>query len=156
MTGLRATASLTLVFLLLLLAARPAAAQAPGAEELMRRAHLVQFYAGDDLRAKVSMRLISRDGQERIRELTMLRKDLAVVDRVYNPDPTRLVSDALAVGAAAVGGLELFVGQGVLALERMTGKRPDLEIVRAAAMSALHPDPVARDVEADLFEAVSP
>jgi hypothetical protein len=78
MTGPRATAPLTLAFLLpLLLAARPAAAQAPGAEELMRRAHLVQFYAGDDLRAKVSMRLISRDGQERIRELTMLRKDLA-------------------------------------------------------------------------------
>jgi outer membrane lipoprotein-sorting protein len=36
----------------------------------------VSFYAGEDMKAKVFMRLISKDGSERIREFTMLRKDL--------------------------------------------------------------------------------
>lgn len=51
-------------------------AQALNAEEMMRRASLVQFYSGDDMKAKVHMRLISREGSERVRGLTMVRKDL--------------------------------------------------------------------------------
>lgn len=51
-------------------------AQAPPAEEIVLRAHRVQFYPGSDLKAKVKMRLISREGSERIRELVMLRKNL--------------------------------------------------------------------------------
>jgi len=51
-------------------------AQAPNAEEMMRRSSLIQFYSGDDMKTKVTMRLISKEGGERIRELIMLRKDL--------------------------------------------------------------------------------
>ncbi len=53
----------------------PAAAQPP-AEEIMARAHLAMFYPGEDMRARVTMRLVSRDGKERLRELTMTRRDL--------------------------------------------------------------------------------
>ncbi len=55
--------------------ARPAAAQ-PSADEIMTRAHLAMFYPGEDMRARVTMRLVSRDGKERLRELTMTRRDL--------------------------------------------------------------------------------
>ena len=52
-------------------------AQAVPGEEVVARAHKVLFYPGNDMRAKVRMRLISKEGSERVRELTMLRKNLA-------------------------------------------------------------------------------
>lgn len=55
---------------------RSSPAQSSSAEEVMRRSSLVQFYSGDDMKAKVTMRLVSKEGGERIRELIMLRKDL--------------------------------------------------------------------------------
>jgi hypothetical protein len=55
--------------------ARPATAQ-PSADEIMSKAHLAMFYPGEDMRARVTMRLVSRDGKERVRELTMTRRDL--------------------------------------------------------------------------------
>lgn len=45
------------------------------ANEIIAKSRLAFYYAGDDMRAKVSMELINKDGQKRIRELTMLRKD---------------------------------------------------------------------------------
>jgi hypothetical protein len=55
--------------------ARPAAAQ-PAADDIMARAHLAMYYPGEDLRARVTMRLTSKAGGERLRELTMTRRDL--------------------------------------------------------------------------------
>src|SRR3990172_102307 len=63
------------VSLAVLALARPVAAQ-PAAEEIMAKAHLAMFYPGEDMRARVTMRLVSRDGKERVRELTMSRRDL--------------------------------------------------------------------------------
>lgn len=60
---------------LVVLAAAPAAGQPP-AEEIMAKAHLAMFYPGEDMRARVTMRLVSREGRERLRELTMTRRDL--------------------------------------------------------------------------------
>jgi len=52
-------------------------AEAPGgAEEIMRRSSLVQFYSGNDMKAKVRMRLLSKDGGERVRELIMARRNV--------------------------------------------------------------------------------
>jgi outer membrane lipoprotein-sorting protein len=53
-----------------------AAVAQPSADEIMAKAHLAMFYPGEDLRARVTMRLVSRDGRERLRELTMARRDL--------------------------------------------------------------------------------
>jgi len=47
------------------------------AEEIMSRTHLAFFYAGDDMKTRVSMSLITKDGKTRQRELVMLRKDIA-------------------------------------------------------------------------------
>ena len=61
---------------LAVLALAPSAAAQPSAEEIMAKAHLAMFYPGEDMRARVTMRLVSRDGKERVRELTMSRRDL--------------------------------------------------------------------------------
>lgn len=55
----------------------PSSAQErPSAEGIVTKSHLMSFYAGEDMKARVFMRLVSKEGKERIRELTMLRKDL--------------------------------------------------------------------------------
>ena len=45
------------------------------AEEIVVKSRLAFYYAGDDMRAKVLMEFINRDGRKRVRELTILRKD---------------------------------------------------------------------------------
>lgn len=42
-------------------------------EEIVKKSQLMLYYAGKDIKAKVLMKLISKSGKERIRELTMLR-----------------------------------------------------------------------------------
>lgn len=56
--------------------AAAAVAQAPSGEEIMRRAHLAMYYPGEDMRARVTMRLVSKDGGERVREMTMSRRNI--------------------------------------------------------------------------------
>jgi len=46
-----------------------------GAEEVIKKSQAAFLYPGKDFKARVLMKLISKDGQERIRELTMLRKN---------------------------------------------------------------------------------
>src|SRR3989338_8394936 len=45
------------------------------ADDIIAKSRLVFYYAGDDMRTKVLMELINKDGRKRMRELTMLRKD---------------------------------------------------------------------------------
>lgn len=45
------------------------------ADEIIAKSRLSFYYSGDDMKAKVLMELINKDGKKRIRELTMLRKD---------------------------------------------------------------------------------
>src|SRR3990167_5938006 len=47
------------------------------AYDIITQSRLSFFYAWDDMKAKVLMELINKNGQKRIRELTMLRKDYA-------------------------------------------------------------------------------
>src|SRR3989304_199091 len=65
------------IFLFLLLSglfSRAFAGTPVGAEEIMRRSALVQYYSGNDMRTKVTMRLLSKEGGERVRELIMTRR----------------------------------------------------------------------------------
>jgi outer membrane lipoprotein-sorting protein len=45
------------------------------AEDIVKKSQAAFFYSGKDFKARVMMKLISKGGQERIRELTMLRKN---------------------------------------------------------------------------------
>src|SRR3989338_10722476 len=51
------------------------AQDSPKPEEIIEKSRLAFYYAADDMKAKISMELIDKDGRKRIRELTMLRKD---------------------------------------------------------------------------------
>ena len=64
------------VVLLLLFCSVAASAQTLSPEEIVGRAYQVLFYSGNDMKAKVRMRLVSKEGSERVREMTMLRKNL--------------------------------------------------------------------------------
>ncbi len=52
-----------------------ATAAEPDARTIVANSLQAFYYAGKDMRARVSMRLINAQGQERRREMTMLRKD---------------------------------------------------------------------------------
>jgi len=53
----------------------PLQAFALSGEEVMTKSQAAFLYAGQDFKARVVMKLINKDGQERVRELTMLRKN---------------------------------------------------------------------------------
>ena len=58
-------------------------AQAPSAKEIVARSQEAFLAPGDDMSARVTMRLINKAGRERVREMTMLRKDLEDGDQKY-------------------------------------------------------------------------
>ena len=54
----------------------PLHAWALSGEEVIRKSQAALLYPGKDFKARVVMKLINRDGQERVREMTMLRKNM--------------------------------------------------------------------------------
>ena len=60
------------------------------------------------------------------------RADLAVLDLVYRPSPTRLVRDARAAGARAESGAGVLLGQAWRSLELWLGLPAPVEVMRAA------------------------
>jgi outer membrane lipoprotein-sorting protein len=61
-----------IIFLAMLI---PLKTYAITADEVMTKSQAAFFYPGKDFKARVVMKLISKGGQERIREMTMLRKN---------------------------------------------------------------------------------
>jgi hypothetical protein len=61
-----------LFFVLLLL---PVGASALTGDEIMKKSQAAFLYPGKDFKARVMMKLVSKGGQERVREMTMLRKN---------------------------------------------------------------------------------
>ena len=60
-----------------------------------------------------------------------------VFDVVYDPWPTALARAARRTGRVALSGLDLLVGQAVLQVELMTGRRPTPAVLREAGLAAL-------------------
>jgi shikimate dehydrogenase len=60
-----------------------------------------------------------------------------VYDLVYNPARTALMARVDAAGAPAIGGLGMLVRQGAIAFELWAGQKPPLDVMRAAAETAL-------------------
>lgn len=56
-----------------------------------------------------------------------------VYDLVYNPSPTRLMTQARDAGLRAADGLGMLVRQAAEAFEVMTGRRPEVEVMRERA-----------------------
>jgi shikimate dehydrogenase len=61
-----------------------------------------------------------------------LRADLAVLDLVYRPSPTRLVGEARATGAPAEGGAGVLLAQAALSFEMWTGRHAPVDVMADA------------------------
>lgn len=62
---------------------QPSAAMASDATEIMQQSQAAFFEAGQDLKARIKMTLVTREGQQRLRELTMLRKNFPAGEQKY-------------------------------------------------------------------------
>jgi shikimate dehydrogenase len=70
----------------------------------------------------------------------LLRADLAVLDLVYRPSPTRLVRDARAAGATARGGSGMLLRQAALSFALWTGRDAPVGVMRDALRLELGPE----------------
>jgi len=67
----------------------------------------------------------------------LMPSDLTVFDAVYNPQETKLMRQACAAGARAIGGLGMLIHQGAAAWELWTGREAPVEVMARAAREAL-------------------
>jgi shikimate dehydrogenase len=67
----------------------------------------------------------------------LLRAGQVVADLVYHPLETPLLRRAAAAGCTVVDGLGMLIHQAVLQQELWTGRRPDVAVMRAAALDEL-------------------
>jgi len=69
------TKSLAVLLLLTVFCLLPTVSHAADAMDIMKKSQLAFLYSGKDMKVRLSMKLASKDGKERIREMTMLRKN---------------------------------------------------------------------------------
>ena len=71
------------------------------------------------------------------KDLDLLAKDVVIYDIVYNPAKTVLISEAQKRGLKTIGGLDMLIYQAQKAINIWTGKTPDFNIMKIAALEAL-------------------
>jgi len=69
-----------------------------------------------------------------------LRSVRLAYDLVYNPFETRFLREARMAGCETISGVEMLVAQAIEQIKLWTGKQPDVEVMRAAALKALSPE----------------
>ena len=67
----------------------------------------------------------------------VFRKEMVVMDAIYNPLETRLLKSAKARGCATISGLEMFIHQGAEQFRLWTGSNPPMDVMRAVVKDAL-------------------
>ena len=70
-------------------------------------------------------------------DVEKMNKDAIVYDVIYNPVKTLLLQYAEECGLKTVNGLDMLIYQGAKALEIWTGKKPDVQSMKIAALQAL-------------------
>ena len=108
-----------------------------GAEQIsvLRRSdgsmgQLAQLIAEADL--VVNATPVGTGADETLVPAELLRPDLAVLDLVYRPSPTRLVREARAIGAPAEAGAAILLGQAWRSLELWLGLAAPVAAMRSA------------------------
>jgi shikimate dehydrogenase len=85
----------------------------------------------------VNTTAVGLGGEDPFAELPLRRDGFApgqvVVDMVYGSTPSTLLAAAADCGATTVDGIEILVQQGALSFELWTGRKPPLDVMRAAA-----------------------
>lgn len=70
-------------------------------------------------------------------EIEKMNKNTIVYDVIYNPQKTLLLQYAEEAGLTIVNGLDMLIHQGAKALEIWTGKKPDVQTMKIAALQVL-------------------
>ncbi|MGQ9781777.1 MAG: shikimate dehydrogenase [Nitrososphaeria archaeon] len=70
----------------------------------------------------------------------LLRREMTVMDAVYNPLETRLLKDAREASSTTVSGIDMFIHQAASAFEMWTGQKAPDHIMREVAVQALKGD----------------
>jgi len=70
-------------------------------------------------------------------DTSLVRPGTLCFDLVYNPMDTPFLRGAASMGARIVRGYEMLVGQGARSFEMFTGRKPPVEVMREAVVSAL-------------------
>jgi shikimate dehydrogenase len=78
---------------------------------------------------------VGRDGE--MLPLPRIHQGMVVVDLLYHPSVTPLMTAARSGGAATFGGIGLLLHQAALSFELWTGRQPPLDVMSAAASAAL-------------------
>lgn len=71
------------------------------------------------------------------KDLDKLKPDTIIYDIVYNPIKTILIKEAENRSLRTIGGLDMLIYQAQRAIEIWTGKKPDFNIMKLAALEAL-------------------
>ena len=100
-----------------------------------RWADLPALLAGSDV--IVNATPIGTESDESPVHAELLRSDLAVLDLVYRPSPTRLVREARAAGASARGGAGVLLRQAAVSFSLWTGQPAPVEVMREALRAEL-------------------
>ena len=66
-----------------------------------------------------------------------LPEEAIVYDLVYNPLKTELIRIAKRNGLKTIGGLDMLIYQGAKAFEIWTGKKPDIQQMKIAALEEM-------------------
>jgi shikimate dehydrogenase len=74
----------------------------------------------------------------------LLHRDLAVMDIVYNPLRTQLLTDAQERGLKTISGVEMFVNQAVIQFELWTGRTAPRAVMREVVLEHLGATPATR------------
>lgn len=115
-------------------AAASAAALAPGGEAIDWASARVHAHGADMV---VNATPVGMSDEGLPLPASALRAGQVVADLVYHPRETPLLRAAVEAGATALDGLGMLVHQAALAVERWTGERAPVGVMRAAAEAAL-------------------
>lgn len=95
-------------------------------EETLR----IQMADADIFVNATSVGMKPMEEQSIMKDISMLRPELIVADIVYNPEETKLLKDAKAVGCKCIGGKGMLVWQGAAAFKLYTGEEMPVEDVK--------------------------
>lgn len=70
-------------------------------------------------------------------ERRYLKKGMVVMDIVYNPLKTRLLTEAVKAGCITIDGVSMFVHQGAFQFELWTGIKAPVDVMKKAVLDAL-------------------
>ena len=67
----------------------------------------------------------------------LLEGEMVVMDMVYNPLKTRLLSEAKKIGCSTIDGVSMFVQQGAVQFELWTGRQAPVDVMRKVVLDEL-------------------